>query len=151
TRPAQIVPAPSGKFAYGPGANTPGSVALYTVDPKTGVLKFSNTFGSGVPSLSPFQSVMDRTGRFLYVTNDASPGSVAVLRTDTTVFDGSLTAGTPVAAGSFPIGIAETPAGTFVYVTNNGDGTISGYSVQADGALQPLSPATTTTGGGAAT
>ena len=151
TKPVQIVPAPSGQFAYGPGANSPGTIALYTVDAKTGVLKSSGAFPSGVSGLAPLQSIMDPTGRFLYVVNDASPGSVAALATNTTTFDGSLTpiTGSPFAVGNFPVGIAEDPAGKYIYVTNNSDGNISAFSVGAGGSLSPLSTPTFSTGSGA--
>lgn len=151
TKPVQIVPAPSGQFVYGPGANSSGTIALYTVDAKTGALKISGAFASGVPSLAPLQSIMDPTGRFLYVVNDASPGSVAALATNTTTFDGSLTAiaGSPFAVGNFPVGIAEDPAGKYIYVTNNSDGNISAFSVGANGSLSPLSTPTFGTGSGA--
>jgi len=149
TKPVQILPTPSGQFAYGPGANTPGLVSLYNVDPKTGVLTFSSTFSSGIAGLAPIQSIIDRTGRFIYIVNNSSPGSVAALATNTTTFDGSLTqiTGSPFAVGNFPVGIAEDPAGKFIFVTNNGDGTISGFTVGADGSLgSPIAPVTTGSG-----
>jgi 6-phosphogluconolactonase (cycloisomerase 2 family) len=145
TKPAQIVPSPNGKFAYGPGANGIGSIALYTVDPKTGALTFVSQLGSGLASIAPFESIMDTTGRFIYIVN--SDGNVVGLATNTTSFDGSLTplAGSPYAVGSFPIGIAEDPAGKFVYVTNLNDGTVSAFKAQADGSLAPLTPASNAT------
>jgi len=149
TKPVQILPAPSGQFAYGPGANSPGLVSLYNVDPKTGVLTLSSTFNSGIAPLTPIQSIIDRTGRFIYIVNNSSPGSVAALATNTTTFDGSLTqiAGSPFAVGNFPVGIAEDPTGKFIFVTNNGDGTISGFTVGADGSLgSPIAPVTTGSG-----
>jgi 6-phosphogluconolactonase (cycloisomerase 2 family) len=152
TKPAQIVPAPSGNFAYGPGANTPGQVSLYRVNPKSGVLTFSSTFNSGVSNLAPFQSIIDPTGRFLYITNsDATGNNVIGLATDTTNFDGSLTpiSGSPFSVGIFPVGIAEDPAGKYVFVVNDKDGTISGFSVGASGSLSPLSTPTFSTGSGA--
>jgi 6-phosphogluconolactonase (cycloisomerase 2 family) len=149
TKPVQILPAPSGQFAYGPGANSPGLVSLYNVDPKTGVLTFSATFNSGIAGLAPIQSIIDKTGRFIYIVNNSSPGSVAALATNTTTFDGSLTqiAGSPFTVGNFPVGIAEDPGGKFAFVTNNGDGTISGFTVGADGSLgSPIAPVTTGSG-----
>jgi len=153
TIPTQIIPTPSGQFAYGIGANGAGLLSLYQVDQKTGVLALSGIFNSGVSSLSPFQSIIDPTGRFLYIVNIGSPGSVAALATNTSSFDGSLTpiTGSPFGTGNTPLGIAEDPAGKYVYVTNSGDGTISGFSVGSDGSLAPLSPtATFPTGSGAA-
>jgi DNA-binding beta-propeller fold protein YncE len=47
-------------------------------------------------------------------------------------------AGSPFAAGGTPQGIAIAPNGKHVYVANEGDGTISGYSVGSGGALSAL-------------
>jgi len=151
TKPAQILPAPSGQFAYGPGVNTPGLVSLYNVDPKSGALSFSATFNSGVSNLAPFQSIIDRTGRFIYIVNGDPSDNVVALATDTTNFDGSLTpvTGSPFSVGSFPVGIAEDTAGKFVYVTNNGSGNINGFLVNPNGSLSPLSTPTFSTGSGA--
>jgi 6-phosphogluconolactonase (cycloisomerase 2 family) len=147
TKPAQIVPSPNGKFAYGPGANAIGTIALYTVDPKTGALTASGAFASGLPTIAPFQSIMDPTGRFLYIVD--SNGNLIGLATDTTNFDGSLTqlAGSPYAVGTFPVGVAEDPAGKYVYVTNNTDGTISGFKTNSDGSLTTLGAAVSTGSG----
>jgi len=147
TKPAQIVPSPNGKFAYGPGANAIGTIALYTVDPKTSALTVSGAFASGLPSIAPFQSIMDPTGRFLYVVD--SNGNLVGLATDTVNFDGSLTplVGSPYSVGAFPVGVAEDPAGKYVYVTNNIDGTISGFKTNPDGSLTSLGAAVSTGSG----
>lgn len=144
TKPAQIVPSPNGMFAYGPGANNIGTIALYTVDPKTGALTFSSAFASGLPSIAPFQSIMDPTGRFLYIVD--SNGNLVALATD---FSGNLTplTGSPYTVGAFPVGIAEDPTGKYVYVTNNTDGTISGFKTNPDGSLTSLGAAISTGSG----
>ena len=47
-------------------------------------------------------------------------------------------AGSPFAAGTGPTGIALNAAGTDLYVTNKGDGTISGYTIAATGTVGAL-------------
>jgi 6-phosphogluconolactonase (cycloisomerase 2 family) len=48
--------------------------------------------------------------------------------------------GTPVATGLYPGGPYLHPTGKFLYVTNGGDGTISGYTINStSGALTLIS------------
>ena len=51
-----------------------------------------------------------------------------------------------VASGTDPLGIAVSPDGNSVYVTNLGDNTVSQYDVGAGGLLSPKTPATVTAG-----
>ena len=53
-----------------------------------------------------------------------------------------------VAAGTFPSGVAVSPDGGSVYVTNGGSDSVSQYDVDAGGALSPKNPATVATGDG---
>jgi 6-phosphogluconolactonase len=77
----------------------------------------------------------------LYITRNGSPGYLAVY---TIASGGGLTplTGSPFAAGSQPVSVALNKAGTDVYVANQGDNTISGYSV-ASGSVSILSTPTT--------
>jgi hypothetical protein len=52
-----------------------------------------------------------------------------------------------VATGSVPFGIAVTPDGKHVYVTNEGDDTVSEYTVGSGGALSPATGAPTVANG----
>ncbi|MBS1866296.1 MAG: beta-propeller fold lactonase family protein, partial [Acidobacteria bacterium] len=142
SKPAQIVPSPNGRFAYGPGANSIGTIDVYAIDPKTGALTLSSTQNSGVASIAPFQSIMDPTGSFLYIVD--SNGNLIGLATDTKNFDGSLSSllNSPYPVGTFPVGVAEDPAAKFVYVTNSTSGDISGFKTKADGSLTSLGAAT---------
>jgi hypothetical protein len=60
--------------------------------------------------------------------------------------DGSLFQTGTVAAGNAPEGIAITPNGQNLYVTNIDDGTVSQFTINADGSLTPKSPPTVATG-----
>ena len=150
---AQIVPEPSGRFAYGIGADNFGDISIYNVNATTGVLtKSGNTFSAGVSSPGPFQAIVDATGRFLYVVN-SSTNNVSAMQINSV--DGTLSClGSPApappctatAVGSFPVGLAEDRLGQFVYVSNDVDNTVSGFSVAADGSLTPLSTPTFATG-----
>ena len=152
--PAQVVPEPSGRFAYAIGANTSGAIGLYTVDSTTGALTNTNPgtgFSAGQTTPGPFQAITDPTGRFLYVAN-SNTNNITALQISNV--DGSLSClGTPAppppctatgtGAGSFPVGLAEDRTGKFLYVANNVGQTISGFSVNPDGSLSALSPTAT--------
>jgi trimeric autotransporter adhesin len=145
----QLVFEPSGHFAYGAGFD--GAIRIYSVDPVSGVLSPSGLSGiapGGLPSFVPSvtsigQSVIDPSGRFLYVvdggTNFVNAFSINV---DTTSpnYGNLTTIGAAVATGSFPFGAAITPNGKFLYVTDSDStaSSISGYSIGADGSLTPI-------------
>lgn len=82
----------------------------------------------------PYGLVMNPTGAFLY-TSDHS-GTVGVLAFDTvyeTVAVGSLAVRTNLPVGSSPDGVAVSPNGDYLYVTNYGSNTISAFAGGADG------------------
>jgi 6-phosphogluconolactonase (cycloisomerase 2 family) len=150
TKPEQIVPEPSGRFAYGIGTNNFGSIATYSVDPVTGVLTNTGlSFSAGVSVPGPLQAIVDPTGRFLYIAN-SSTNNVTALQINTT--DGSLSClGSPAPGPpcttytdgtlNFPVGVTEDGLGKFVYVTDGGgDDLVHGFSVNADGSLAKLVP-----------
>ena len=142
----QLVFEPSGQFAYAPGAL--GFISIYAVNPVTGVLTPSGLPTAAITSFgassSIAQSVVDPTGRYLYVvdngTNFVNAYSIDTSNTST---KGSLTAiasSPSIATGSFPFGLAITPDGKYLYVTDSDSAasSISGYSIGADGGLTPI-------------
>lgn len=155
--PAQVVPEPSGRFAYAIGANTNGTVGVYTVDSVTGSLTATNTgFTAGQTAPGPQQAIIDPTGQFLYILN-GNTNNITALHINSV--DGSLSClGTPAPAPpctayggatlNFPLGFVEDRAGKYLYVSNNGGNNLSGFLVGADGSLTPLSTPTFATGGG---
>jgi 6-phosphogluconolactonase (cycloisomerase 2 family) len=71
---------------------------------------------------------------FAYVTNSGD-GTISVYTIDQT--SGALTAGTAVAAGTYPSSITVDPFGRFAYVANMGGGNILVYKINSDGTLTP--------------
>jgi len=106
-----------------------------------------SSLGSNANSISsPTQVAVSVDGKFVYVVNGQSVGSVAIFPFNAGVL------GTPstVSAGVYPKSIAFTPSGAFAYVSNyglNGTGTtVLQYSVNTStGALTPMSPNTVST------
>lgn len=92
---------------------------------------------------------LDPLGRFLY----AMEGDANVVQAETIAENGSMSeiSGSPFTTGNHPAAAAVDFSGEFLYVVNQNDNNISGYSIdQTTGALTPLSPTTFATGKGAA-
>lgn len=81
------------------------------------------------------------SGAYVYVTAYDTTTSGGYIFGFASNSDGTLTplnGGVPFAAGTQPSSIASTPAGTYVYATDEGAGTILGFQ-QSNGLLSPLS------------
>jgi 6-phosphogluconolactonase (cycloisomerase 2 family) len=135
----QLAIDPTGRFLYASNDDSPGSVLAFTID-STGALTpipgspFAIPASTIVPNTEPY-GILD-TGRFVYVALSAT-NRIAAFSADSQ--SGVLTpvAGSPFAAGNFPIVFASL--GEFLYVVNASDGSISGYRSDPNtGALAPV-------------
>ncbi len=81
-------------------------------------------FGSTPPALA--------AGPYAYITNTA--GTVSVIDTST-----NTVVGTPISVGIGPGGVAVNPAGTRVYVANQGTGTVSVIDTSSNTKLTDIS------------
>jgi 6-phosphogluconolactonase len=92
-----------------------------------------------VPPTSGTESqfvAIERTGRFAYVADGVT--GVAVYLIDQTAGNLSLMIASPVATGSRPIRIALTPDSKYLYVANQGDGTVSQFALTSGGSLTSI-------------
>jgi 6-phosphogluconolactonase (cycloisomerase 2 family) len=147
--PSQILPDPSGRFAY--ALETNETISVFTVDPVTGALTPSglapvSSGGSAPPDI--LQGVIDPTGRFLYVVNPNS-GNVAAFSINTST--GAVTSlGAALPVGSGPVAAILDRTAKFLYVVNGSNFTgaagVNGFSVNPDGSLSPLTTPTFVTG-----
>ena len=84
--------------------------------------------------------MVDPTGQFMYAANVTSANDVAAYAI--TPSSGALAlAGSPVGAGTLPVGIAIDPSGLFVYAVNDNSDDVSVYSVSSAGLLTRVSGA----------
>ncbi len=136
--PSAMILAPSGTALFVANSAT-NEISAYTVT-ADGTLTAGATTPTG--GMTPVSMAMDSAGHFLFVANqglqaDPASGTISVFA----VKDATLTAvGTPfqVATGSSgtgPAGVAVTPDGKFLYVSNQFDSTVSSFSVDASGVL----------------
>ena len=151
--PTAMLLSPSGDALFIANSAT-NNISTYTV-------KSDGTLSAGSSALptgmTPLGMAIDSAAHFLFVANqglqiDPASGTISVF----SVQSGSLTevAGSPfrVAAISAPSGpgpaaVAVTPDGKFLYVANQFDGTVTGFSVDASGVLTRLTPGATATVG----
>src|SRR5262249_34504560 len=144
TNARSIAVDPSGKFAY-VANDGGGDVSAYTIvggalapiDADAGTAGIQNFAAGTVPA----GGAVHPPGQFAHLTNFGSSNRSAYNIEPTT---GALTPvpNSPFStgpAGAHPFGIAVHPSGKFLYVTNNGSGNVSAYTIDATtGALTAI-------------
>lgn len=135
------------RFAYIANARS-GSIGGFSVNPSSGL--FQNLTGSPFSSGSAPRSVTtDLRGRFAYVTRDGGANRVAGFSISAA---GRLLAvpGSPFATGVDPKHVRIEPSARFLYVLNKNVapalGTVSGFTINADGSLTPMQSVPATAG-----
>jgi 6-phosphogluconolactonase len=108
-----------------------------------------------VPGTFPTQLAVNKAGTYLYVVdtyqpsfnaNKPGPGALVVYPINNTNGQLGATSCTPVAnganaffpVGNNPVGVNVTASGTYVYVTNETDATLSAFQVGSSGALSTI-------------
>jgi 6-phosphogluconolactonase (cycloisomerase 2 family) len=126
-----------GRFAYGLRG---GALESYLTPPGS-----VSTPGLNPPAVAASASsvAVHPSGRFVYVANAATAGSIQSFTVATVnssgVFAGTLSAGGSTTTGSAPLAIAIEPTGHFLYTADGGSNTLTGFAVnQGSGALAPL-------------
>jgi 6-phosphogluconolactonase (cycloisomerase 2 family) len=151
--PSAMLLSPSGDALFIANSAT-NNISTYTVKSDGTLTAGSSSLPTG---MTPLGMAVDSAAHFLFVANqglqiDPASGTISVF----SIQSGSLTevAGSPfrVAAISAPSGpgpaaVAVTPDGKFLYVANQFDGTVTGFSVDASGVLTRLTPGATATVG----
>jgi 6-phosphogluconolactonase (cycloisomerase 2 family) len=150
TNPFSLSVEPTGQYVYVANYNA-DTVSQYTIGSGGSLTQIGAT---GVPTgLKPNGVAIDPSNTHAYTANFGD-NTVSQYNIGTT---GALTpmSAATVAAGSFPASIVISPNGSYAYVANfactglgciPAQGTISQYTVGADGALTPMTPATVNTG-----
>jgi YVTN family beta-propeller protein len=120
------------------GGGNPGSVYQYSINQSTGALTSIGSINSGN---TPTGIVVDPTGRFVYVGNDAASGVVYGFSINQST--GALISGIgTVSAGSYPAYVSVDPTGRYVYAANTNSNTVSQFAInQSTGALIPITSA----------
>lgn len=151
TEPASVAIDPNGNCALVANAGS-DSVSSYTINQTTGALTAVSTVTAGTVT-TPRSVAIDPSGLFAYTANAGSHDVSAYSLAPSTCAIAAINADAALAAltipaGLTPISVSVDPSGTYVYVVNFADSTVSTYSIDANGALTVGVPATTATGTG---
>jgi YVTN family beta-propeller protein len=136
---------PSVKFVYVANQSS-GDVSGYTIDSTTGALtqitgSNPSPFTVAPNGSGPFSVAVDPSGKFVYVANNFSnnvsgftidPGTGALMPIAGSPFSD------PALFNPQPTSVAVDPSGKFVYVTNAGTNSVSGFSIASNGVLTLL-------------
>jgi len=98
------------------------------------------TASASTKQKAPCWLILSHDGRFAYTAN-AGSGSLSGFSVSHTGALELITADGRTAvtgAGSHPVDLAQSNDGRFLYSLNNGNGTITGFRVEHDGSLQPV-------------
>jgi len=140
--------------ATGSGDTAPNSVTLYTIGAGCNLTVAQN----GVTSLTQFgtanpeYAMIDATGKYLYVLNQANVGGgvtvpsstimAFIIQSGTNILQAI--AGSPYGVGAQPVEIVEDPTSQYFYVSSGNGGTITGKLFQpTDGTLSNLTRGST--------
>jgi 6-phosphogluconolactonase len=142
--PGPIVLDPTGNFAYVGNMATgggPGNISAYSVGTNGKLASVGSNPATGV---NPVALAIDIGNHFLFVANQGSNnvsvfsiGSNATLTSAGTVDTGTTPLGG--SASATPNAVAVTPSGSFLYVANQGQNTVTAFAVNSGtGALTPV-------------
>jgi 6-phosphogluconolactonase (cycloisomerase 2 family)/uncharacterized protein YjdB len=141
--PAITLTVSPAEYAYATNY-TDGTVSQYSVG--QGGILIPMTPTTVAAGSDAYGITVDPTHHYAYVANFGGTSGISAY---TIGSNGALTANGTFAAGSGPNGVTVDPTGQYVYVPNFNDGTVSQYTIQPDGTLASMTPATVTAGGGA--
>jgi 6-phosphogluconolactonase len=143
--PRAIKFAPNGAYVF-VAVGTAGDVE-FTFNTNSGALASSQkiTLGSGTSDNALAVNLVNNI-LYLYIAESGASNGLAAYSVDSGSGVLSPVGGSPFITNlSHPFSVVVNKAGTAVYVANQLDGSISGYSISSTGAVAPLSPATFTT------
>lgn len=104
--PTEITIDPTSRFAYVVN-RLDDTVSMYTIEPNTGNLTLNsstaNPSGTIATGTQPFRIDFDRSGKFVYVTNEQSAASIYTVKSDGTLSNAGTTG---VAAGALSTAFA---------------------------------------------
>jgi len=140
--PVSVTVDPLGRFAYvsirGDGGDmTNGSVSVYSVNPKTGVLTFTGradgSCGASVYICGPASVAIDRSGKFAIAVGGYGGVSLYTINAMTGLLTSADTANTGDSRA-----VALDPTGKFAYVGNFDSNDVSTYTVDVGGVALTL-------------
>ncbi len=135
--PNGIAISPNGAYLYvtnSADSTGAGGLSAYSIG-SGGALASIGTYAT---DNNPALAAISPNGAYLYVTNSGEGEGTGGLSAFSIGSGGAPTSIGSFTTGPSPYGIAITPSGDYLYVTSS-TGAVSGFSIEADGALAALS------------
>lgn len=138
-KPLALKFAPNGEYVFA-AVGTAGDL-VFPFNTSNGAFSSALSLSLGNSNSSDNALAVSSGSNYLYIARSGTSGQLAIY---TIGSGGALNevTGSPLAAGGQPFSVVVNKAGTDVYVANQLDSTISGYSVSSSGSVAILSPAT---------
>jgi len=139
TSPTLMVMDAAGSFLYVANSGS-FDISVFSISSTDGSLTtVVQTNGATAPiGLSATNMKLTPSGNTLYVTGQGQQGWIEEFPISAGQI-GEPVAGSPFLTGNNPIGLVIDSTGSFLYTANKVDGTISEFSINADGSLAQLS------------
>jgi 6-phosphogluconolactonase len=143
---------PSGKYLYvaaGSSSSTSSSIFGFSRSTSTGALAILPGFPVPLNGQSN-HGAFDPSGKFLLFTGNnvfGTAGGLDVFTLNSSTGSLTLASGSPTQVRDDPAGVIVDASGKYVYVPNTADSTISAFTLDANGALAPVSGSPFPSGG----
>jgi 6-phosphogluconolactonase len=137
--PRQVKFSPNGAYVFA-AMGTAGDL-VFPFNTSSGSFSSPLLLAESTTGTSDNALAVNSASSYLYIARSGNQGGLAVY---TIGAGGALSeiAGSPLTAGNQPFSVVVNKAGTAVYVANQLDSTISGYSISTTGVVAALSTAT---------
>jgi DNA-binding beta-propeller fold protein YncE len=141
---------PSGKYLYvAAGSSSSSSIFGFNRNTSTGALAILPGFPVPLNGQSN-HGAFDPSGKFLLFTGNnvfGTAGGLDVFSLNSSTGSLTLASGSPTQVRDDPAGVVVDASGKYVYVPNTADSTISAFTLDANGALVPVSGSPFPSGG----
>jgi 6-phosphogluconolactonase len=141
---------PSGKYLYvAAGSSSSSSIFGFSRNTTTGAVALLAGFPVPLNGQSN-HGAFDPSGKFLLVTGNnvfGTAGGLDVFSLNSATGSLTLASGSPAQVRDDPSGVVVDASGKYVYVPNTADSTISAFTLDATGALAPVSGSPFPSGG----
>lgn len=143
----QVIVHPSGNYVYAIGTDANSTITQLTVNPTTGALTNTTNLTHAASTAQASYAVLDPYGIFLYVGNRADNSIVVFGITNSTGQLSSAPIQTKTVNVSAPTQLFYSAAGPYLYSLNEGNHTVSGYTISTSGSTTGQITEITTAGG----
>jgi 6-phosphogluconolactonase (cycloisomerase 2 family) len=143
--PVALAIHPTGKFLYSLNRGT-SDISIFAINTDTGDLTPSGTIAT--PD-GPYAMLFSSTGTYAYVSCD-NAAVVSAFALDINTGALSPLNGSPYTLSGKPQGLATSPDGNFLYVTNSAANNIFGFAISPDGTLAAIAGSPFNAGAGVA-